>query len=329
MKSMIRLPITPLDRGSIRCISFLEDESTLIIGDGAGAVHFYDTETARERRPRWVPQTKAAVMALRVAKEKRLIAYGTFKYLYLLNCNNLKITTSILPVVSGRQQSAYVAASSPDGSILATTDYSGIITLWDVDTRKKLGILAGPKIPPRGSRSPDHPLAKPAMIGYLDFTPAGTGLVASSLDGVRIWDHGRGRLRLKIDFDDQPSGISISPDGKVLTVALIPRAVEGEDYISIRDLATGEEQLAIRGVYEVGFLPNGTGLVSLGPDQTIRLWDVANWHQISMLRYDAEDESCSRLAIDPTGKRIETAGMAEISFIDIEGTTLRPYQPSR
>ncbi|TDD31703.1 hypothetical protein E1287_25445 [Actinomadura sp. KC06] len=162
------------------------------------------------------------------------------------------------------------AAFSPDGTILATADATGWITLWRMADRTTIGQLhhdvGGMQIP-------------------MAFRPDGTTLASGGLDGtVRLWS-----VADKAQIGELRSG-ELAP-GPVFTLAF---SADGTTLASggqnplIRLWSVGRRTQIGRpltGHYDdvlaLGFSPDGTTLASASLDGTIRLWSVADRRQIS------------------------------------------------
>src|SRR5262249_57552613 len=78
------------------------------------------------------------------------------------------------------------------------------------------------------------------------------------------------------------TGVSFSPDGKVLAVGYQERVIR------LWDVATGQERQCLRGheswVGHVAFSADGRVLASGGEDRTIRLWDVGTGQELRRLQ---------------------------------------------
>jgi WD40 repeat protein len=206
---------------------------------------------------------------------------------------------AVLSLASSRQYSARLhpdgrlvkdVAFSPDGSTLAVAAQDGRLTLWDVASRTRRGVLTG------------HDGAVRAVA----YQPGGALLASGGRDGtVIIWDVGRGAVRAQLrghtGFVD---GVAFSPDGTTL-------ASIGVDYRillwRVRDGAALGELTGHGGdVSDVRFTPDGRWLVSAGDDGTAVVWDVAKRTRLRILR--AGGRPVYAVAVSPDGRYIATGG---------------------
>lgn len=63
-------------------------------------------------------------------------------------------------------------------------------------------------------------------------------------------------------------------------------------------------------IYAVAFSPDGSRLASAGEDQTVKLWDVGNGHEL--LSYTGHDDKVELVAYSPDGKAIASGGAEAI-----------------
>lgn len=163
-------------------------------------------------------------------------------------------------------------AFSPDGQLIATGCYYkpnennstrrriGIVTLWDVNSRKKVGQLEG----------------QDDRVQAMAFTPDGKRLALAAGDTVRLWDL-KTRKQLQ-EFEARSNLLVFSPDGKTL-------AAGTWNHVLLWDTVTGKEPAWQTGhetiVRYLVFSPDGRTIASLSRDDGIvRTWDAATGRQL-------------------------------------------------
>jgi len=198
-------------------------------------------------------------------------------------------------------------AFSPDGTLIATTDLDGGVTIRDPETGlEKLNIYVPDQVnnlafSPDGRRlittmddraviwgtdtgdllltlyGHEAPLITPA------FSLDGSMVATTSYDGTaRVWDASTGEEILVLQHRGLTSGPEFNPDGTMLAVA-----DHGASVGRIWDVATGEEILNLAGhgvdVNEVDFSPDGTRLLTAGSDGTAKIWDAETGKELLTL----------------------------------------------
>ena len=181
------------------------------------------------------------------------------------------------------------ASFSRDGSLLATSDASGAITIrrmrdWNVVEQ----------------------LNHPGGAVTVAFGRDGSHLFSAGYDGVvREWDLAqRSKGRLFKGAVGTVWTLDISPDGKQLAAA-------GEDaVIRVWDLDRATKPMLIRGhtrnVWQVRFSPDGKRLASGSFDHDARLWDAKTGRALKTLV--GHSQAVVGLDFSPNGKLLVTGG---------------------
>ncbi len=178
--------------------------------------------------------------------------------------------------------SGVLAALSPDGTRIATTDDNHVIRIWD-DLGEVLAVWPG------------HQRA----IKSLTFSPDGKSLISGGEDGVRTWRiTAPDMVRLPVTGLSEAAGGS---DGKYV-IALADRSAILVDVATgtrVRELASGPSGM----VWSAAMSPDGTRLVTTSSDGHLTVWDVASGNRVTAVDVYAWSAMWS-----PDGRRIVTAG---------------------
>ncbi|MDJ0752143.1 MAG: protein kinase [Ardenticatenaceae bacterium] len=146
------------------------------------------------------------------------------------------------------------------------------------------------------------------------FSPGSQYIATAGRDGaVRIWDASlvRGGDLAAFGHETGVLGLDFSLDGTMLAFGS-SRGAGG-----ILDIETMEIIRVFEGngsVYQAKFHPEGTQVVTVGEDHTVRIWDVATGELLRLWTAHGEGNSGGYffgivdVAYDPTGTRITTAG---------------------
>jgi WD40 repeat protein len=133
--------------------------------------------------------------------------------------------------------------------------------------------------------------AAPDSVGIV-FVDGHTLATAASDRQLTLWDRASGARLASIDAGCPLRSIAATRDGALLAASCEVGAIELFD---ARTLARRPRLEGHRGhVWRIGFSPDGTRLVSVAADRTVRVWDIAQ--AIRWRRSRRHLRACRRLA---------------------------------
>ena len=255
--------LTTIGKG--KSYQFSPDSTQLAVMTSAG-IWLYDVMTGKEIRLSTGP---GIGMRYNVVLSPDSQAYAIPRNhkieLWDLSTNQLKTT------LEGHAKNAPSVAFSPDGQMLASTDFAGIIRLWDINNKQHRVFTTPHKIVERVMFSPDGKtivssrerdvrlwdtatgkfkvsLEDTNGIYHIVFNSDGTDLfgIGISRKEVRFWDPDTGKIRMRLGLENTSKSfglpLALSPDGKTL-------AIEGKDDYTVQlwDTQTGQLKNSLAG----------------------------------------------------------------------------------
>jgi WD40 repeat protein/tRNA A-37 threonylcarbamoyl transferase component Bud32 len=243
-------------------------------------------------------------------------------------------------VLSGSAAGVYGAAFSPDGRQLASAHGDGTISLFEVETGKRLQTLRGP----------------PKVVFSVAFHPDGKHLASASADGwVRVWNLTSGQVTHSLAGNARGGGeswfggggLAFSPDGRLLAAAgrdtglvvwgvddgqvifsrrlpegsvsavafsadsLLLASGSGGGVLRIWDARTGDLLHVIPTAHDltitaVSFRSDGKRVATASYDRTVRVWDVTTGKHLRTL--PGQSRTFFSVAFNPDGRRLATCG---------------------
>jgi len=191
----------------------------------------------------------------------------------------------------GHPTAVWAARLSPDGSLLATAGYDGLVRLWDVSTRQ-----------------PKHDLKKhTGWVRSVAFSPDGTRLASAGEDGtVVLWDVAAGaEIKALAAHEGAVACVAYAPDGQTLASG------GGDKLVKLWNAGDGSERARLEGhgdlVWAVAYAPDGGALASGGADRTIRLWNPADGKPRATLA--GHTDWVTSLAFSGDGTRLVSGGI--------------------
>lgn len=182
----------------------------------------------------------------------------------------------------------FTVAYSPDGQRLASGGDDNTVRLWDISSQSEIKYLDG----------------HTDWIKSVAFSRDGQLLASAGMDGtVKLWDASSGIKLTSRKQGDRVEAAVFSPNGEAFATSgnidgfIDLWAVSGRN---IRHVNRITEHRSL--VSSVAFSPNGQLLASAGDDDTVRLWNVADGSEISILTGHSKD--VTSVAFSPDGKKL-------------------------
>jgi WD40 repeat protein len=197
---------------------------------------------------------------------------------------------------------------SPEGSLIATVGWDGMVGIWDVHPRNPV-----PKLSEHKGRAGTNPPVLTDGVWDVAFNPDASILATASSDGtVTLWDMEKGAApRTLKGHSGEVRRVAFSPDGETLATASWDHTVRVWKVESGTELHTlGGHTRPVNGVV---FDPSGTWIASGASDGTIKIWNVANGKLLKTLR--GHRRSVRDVAFSPDGRWIASASVDKTAKI--------------
>ena len=258
--------------GVVRMLALSPDSTRLAaMGDETASFRVWDIASGRQMATYQIAE-KSLVAAAYRPDGAHIAVLGLEQFIEILDVTTGK---RVAAIDSGKPEPwcpRRPLAYSPDGRLLAGPYEGNQVGLWESDTYRLVGTLAGHE--------------KPVMS--VSFSTDGRRLLSCGADSlIRVWDVESKDCRLILRGQgDEVFDAVFHPDG-------VPHRLGGRDgLVRVWDAATGAEFVRLPGhtnyVFSLAFSPDGNTLVSGSGDYTVRLWDTAPLKARYRARREAE-----------------------------------------
>lgn len=227
-------------------------------------------------------------------------------------------TGKVLQRYQGHRDTLYDATMSPNGNLIATAGYDRSIILWDRKSGKQIRTLKGHN----------------GAIYDLAFHPDGSVLASAGADDtVKIWQVSTG---MRLDTLGQPLKeqyvVAFSPNGKFILAGGADNRIRVWRLISKTKQRINPirySRFAHEGpVIQLRFNSNGSRLISVGEDRTVKLWETRRFTQIHL--FERQPDVTPAISIAPNDKQLAVGRMngslKGYAIPDVKVTTQKPVE---
>ena len=200
--------------------------------------------------------------------------------------------------VSGHSDEVLALASSPDGSLVASSSKDHAVKTWDADTGKLRNEFAA--------------TAK-TIVHSLFFLPHSQQLVAVAYTNHSVQIETETGATVEFKFPHAAYRAAISTDGRTLAYVL----QNDKTRIEVCDVQTQTATCGIAGhkaqIECLAFFPGGKKLASGGDDNDVIVWDLSNGTELFHVDHGGRVRC---VAVSPDGHTLATAGDGNLRLWD-------------
>ena len=284
-------------------LTFTHDGKTLVSGNSAGGIDFWDINTGKTPRRMESDDSIAWLMfsedntILTVLSDKRLTRWDmtTKMPVYANKILNSSIWTSSASLSDGTQMRVKALSFSSNGKKLVTKNKeTNMVDVWDISIGKE----------------PNHLTEIEHQWGPVTLSPDGDTLAHASKsdNGVDLWDANSGKLLTKLNIPKQLltrnnyiSSIAFSHDGRILSGGTNKNDIHLWDSANYEHIGILKAHKYV--VCALEFSPDNTILASGDTGSGVCLWSISDRKLLAT--YSSFGEGyVSELEFSPDGKTL-------------------------
>jgi WD40 repeat protein len=340
--AVARLGSTRFRRDSfgIMGLAFLPDNKTIVTADQGHAVQLWEAASGRLLRELRTEPLSIMKFALAPGGKQFAVA-GSYPWIGPNQPSPTEIR--VIDLASGKvvqtlarknNQDVYNCqlTFSPDGKLLFSLGYSGVLRIEEIATGKELvqkkfssdypgGIVSSPdgkylaiasgpnsrKLylwkwrdeEPRQLQGPEY------GVGGICFSPDGKLLAGIGDHGanLRLWEIPSGRLLVQRGFSDSGyylASPAFTPDGKTLAVPLIDRNGSGRGKIQLLEPRTAKPKATLEGAGAGVTISADSRYLACSFGQGIRIWDLASQKELGP-KHEGHSSEATQIIVSPKG----------------------------
>lgn len=218
-----------------------------------------------------------------------LLSPGAAAYLAIVGENRVRVverTTGRDVVTLPLENAVTKVTFAPDGGHLAAIHTGNGVRVWEIPSGKAVGEL------PHDDG-----------VDFAVFNPDGTDIVTATINTNKlfVWEVGTTRPKVSLSYEGTLASLTFDPRGRLLAAANLQ-----DEAVQIWDATAGWQVARVvhpGGTTGLVFSPDGQRFVTVGLDETTRVWGTNTLQQIATLMHPAH-----AAAFSADGAFLATAG---------------------
>lgn len=255
--------------------AFSDEERLLVTSDTSGRVQTRIARTGDLIAERTIRPENQVVKAAGTSPAADRFVLATDQDLMVLKASTLEE----IALLQGHQGTIHYSDESPDGKRMASVSSDRTVRQWDLETNTLISTYSG------------H-LSYSYRVAW---SPNGSFIVTGDSSGaVRMWDARMDSSCLTFNIKNRSmDAICFSPDGRSLVAGgtIFGDSEVQSTPLTIHDSVSGETLYELSGhasgISSTALSRDGRRIVSMGRDDTVRIWDVETRRETAIIKLPA------------------------------------------